>query len=72
MRLLEGKWPLVFKLSLHDKDIRIAAAMAHEEHMATPLLALTSQLFTAALHDTPEADYLEAVKYMAKLNGEGW
>jgi 3-hydroxyisobutyrate dehydrogenase len=72
LRLLEGKWPLVFKLSLHDKDIRIAASMAHEEHMATPMLALTSQLFTAALHDAPEADYLEAVKYVAKLNGEGW
>src|SRR5213595_526630 len=30
MRLLEHKWPLVFKLAHHDKDIRIAGSLAHE------------------------------------------
>src|ERR1043165_9980907 len=48
MRLLDGKWPLVFKLAHHDKDIRIAASIAHEQHASTPMLALTQQLFTAA------------------------
>ena len=32
MRLLEHKWPLVFKLAHHDKDIRIAASIAHQQH----------------------------------------
>jgi 3-hydroxyisobutyrate dehydrogenase len=68
-RVLEGNWPLVFKLALHDKDIRIAAAMAHEEHLSAPMLALTSQLFTAALHDNEKADYIEVLKYVALMNG---
>lgn len=73
MRLEEGKWPLVFKLALHDKDIRIAAAMAHREHASTPLLALTSQIFSAALHELgPEADYIEVAKFVAALSGEEW
>lgn len=71
-RVLEGKWPVVFKLALHDKDIRIAAQMAHEAHLAAPMLALTSQLFTAALHDNEAADYIEVLKYAAKMNGESF
>src|SRR5439155_1570504 len=51
MRLRDGKWPLVFKLVHHDKDIRIASSIAHQQHASTPLLALTQQLFTAALHE---------------------
>src|SRR3954453_10309953 len=51
MRLLEGKWPLVFKLLHHDKDIRIAASIAHEQHASTPMLALTQHLFSASLHE---------------------
>lgn len=69
-RVIEGNWPLVFKLALHDKDIRIAASMAHEQHLSAPMLALTSQMFTAALHDNPGADYIEVMKYAAGLSGE--
>jgi 3-hydroxyisobutyrate dehydrogenase len=73
MRLVDGKWPLIFKLALHDKDIRIAAAMAHQQHASTPMLALTSQLFTAALHQLgPEADYIEVAKVVAAMSGESW
>lgn len=73
MRLVEGKWPLVFKLALHDKDIRIASSIAHEQHAATPMLALTSQLFTAALHELgDEADYIEVAKIVARMNGAEW
>src|SRR5581483_11170273 len=35
MRLVDHKWPLVFKLVHHDKDIRIATSIAHEQHAAT-------------------------------------
>ena len=73
MRLAEGKWPLVFKLQHHDKDIRIAASLAHQQHASTPLLALTSQLFSAALHELGEgADYIEVAKIVARMNGTSW
>ena len=73
MRLLEGKWPLVFKLAHHDKDIRIAASIAHEQHASTPMLALTQQLFTAALNELPEgADYIEVAKVIARWNKAEW
>ena|ERR1700682_716465 len=73
MRLLEHKWPLVFKLAHHDKDIRIAGALAHQQHASTPMLALTQQLFTAALHQLgDQADYIEVAKVIAKMNGTSW
>ncbi|HVT05349.1 MAG TPA: NAD(P)-dependent oxidoreductase [Thermoanaerobaculia bacterium] len=73
MRIVEGKWPLIFKLALHDKDIRIAAAIAHGEHVSTPMLALTSQLYTAALQNLgDQADYVEVAKFAAMLSGESW
>lgn len=72
-RLVEHQWPLVFKLAHHDKDIRIAASLAHQQHASTPMLALTSQLFTAALHELGEgADYIEVAKIVAKMNGTNW
>jgi 3-hydroxyisobutyrate dehydrogenase len=73
MRLVDGKWPLVFKLAHHDKDIRIAASLSHQQHASTPMLALTSQLFTAALHELGEgADYIEVAKIVARMNGASW
>ncbi|HEX9161950.1 MAG TPA: NAD(P)-dependent oxidoreductase [Thermoanaerobaculia bacterium] len=73
MRLVEGKWPLIFKLAHHDKDIRIAASLAHQQHASTPMLALTSQLFTAALHELgDQADYIEVAKIVAKMSGTSW
>jgi len=73
MRLRDGKWPLVFKLLHHDKDIRIAATLAHQQHASTPMLALTSQLFTAALNELGDkADYIEVAKIVAKMNGTEW
>lgn len=72
-RLVEHQWPLVFKLAHHDKDIRIAASLAHQQHASTPMLALTSQLFTAALHELGEgADYIEVAKIVARMNGASW
>ena len=73
MRLRDHQWPLVFKLAHHDKDIRIAASLAHQQHASTPLLALTSQLFSAALHELgAEADYIEVAKIVARMNGTSW
>jgi 3-hydroxyisobutyrate dehydrogenase-like beta-hydroxyacid dehydrogenase len=73
MRLADGKWPLVFKLLHHDKDIRIASSISHQQHASTPMLALTQQLFTAALHELGDgADYIEVAKIVAKMNGAEW
>lgn len=72
-RVVDGEWPLTFKLSLLDKDIRIAASVAHAQHLAVPMLALTSQLYTAALRELgPGADYIEVAKFVAGLNDEQW
>ncbi len=73
MRLLEGKWPLIFKLAHHDKDIRIASALSHQQHASTPMLALTQHLFSAALHQLgTNADYIEVAKIIARMNGTSW
>ncbi len=73
MRLVEGKWPLIFKLAHHDKDIRIATSIAHQQHASTPMLALTQNLFTAALHELgDQADYIEVAKIIANMNGTKW
>lgn len=73
MRLRDGQWPLVFRLAHHDKDIRIAASLAHEQHASTPMLALTQSLFSGALHQLGEgADYMEVAKIVARMNGTSW
>ena len=73
MRLRDGKWPLVFKLLHHDKDIRIAASLSHQQHAATPMLALTQHLFTSALKQLGDgADYIEVAKIVAKMNDTSW
>jgi 3-hydroxyisobutyrate dehydrogenase len=73
MRLIEGKWPLIFKLVHHDKDIRIAATIAHQQHASTPMLALTQHLFTSALNQLgDQADYIEVAKVIAEMNDATW
>ncbi len=73
MRLLDHKWPLIFKLAHHDKDIRIAASIAHQQHASTPMLALTQQLFTASLNQLgAQADYVEVAKIVARMNATEW
>lgn len=71
-RVVDHQWPLTFRLALHEKDMRIAASMAQSQRLSAPLLHLTACLFTAALNDAPEADYMEVAKYVAKMNGEEW
>ena len=73
MRLRDHQWPLIFKLAHHDKDIRIAASLAHQQHASTPMLALTQQLFTASLNQLGDgADYIEVAKIVAKMNDTSW
>lgn len=73
MRLRDHKWPLVFKLLHHDKDIRIASQLAHQQHASTPMLALTQHLFSAALNELgDDADYIEVARIIARMNGTSW
>ena len=71
MRVVDGQWPLAFKLALLDKDVRIATDITHDLHVSAPLLTLVNQLYTAARKRLGEdADYIEVAKFVAELSGE--
>ncbi len=69
-RVLSRAWPRTFRLALLDKDVRIAAQVARDERVPSPLMQLTSELFAAARHELgEEADHVEAVKIIEKNAG---
>jgi 3-hydroxyisobutyrate dehydrogenase len=69
-RVLDRSFPRTFKLALRDKDVDIAASVAREQKVASPLLQLTAELFRAA-HSAlgEEADHVEAVKMLEQWAG---
>lgn len=69
-RVLTRAFPRTFRLALLDKDVGIAADLAREVNVASPLLQLTSQLFRKA-HNAlgEEADHVEAVQYIEREEG---
>jgi 3-hydroxyisobutyrate dehydrogenase len=69
-RVLTRAFPRTFKLALLDKDIGIAAEVAREHKVASPLLQLAAELFRAA-HSAlgEEADHVEAVKVIERWAG---
>lgn len=72
-RLIDGNWPVTFKLALHEKDVRIARAIAESLGVESPLIEATARLMKEALADlVPEADYVEATRYVAHLNRTEW
>jgi 3-hydroxyisobutyrate dehydrogenase len=69
-RVLSRAWPRTFRLALLDKDVRIAAQVARDQGVPSPLLQLTSELFAAARHELGEvADHVEVVKIIEKNAG---
>src|SRR5512142_115039 len=59
-RVLTRAFPRTFRLALLDKDIGIAAAVARENKVPTPLLQLTADLFKIARGELGEiADHVE-------------
>ncbi|MDB4898787.1 MAG: 3-hydroxyisobutyrate dehydrogenase [Gemmatimonadetes bacterium] len=64
-RVLTRAFPRTFRLALLDKDIGIAAGVAREQQVPTPLIQLTADLFRIA-HNAlgEEADHVEAVKVL--------
>jgi 3-hydroxyisobutyrate dehydrogenase len=66
-RVLSRLFPRTFRLALLDKDVAIAAGVAREQRVPSPLIALTSELFRAA-HNAlgEEADHVEAVRLLER------
>jgi 3-hydroxyisobutyrate dehydrogenase len=69
-RVLTRAFPRTFRLALLDKDVGIAAQVARDEKVPSPLIQLTAELFRAA-HGAlgEEADHVEAVKYFEQMAG---
>lgn len=69
-RVLTRAFPRTFRLALLDKDVGIAAQVARDEKVPSPLIQLTAELMRAA-HGAlgEEADHVEAVKYLEQMAG---
>jgi 3-hydroxyisobutyrate dehydrogenase len=69
-RVLTRAFPRTFRLALLDKDVGIAAELAREHQVTSPLLQLTAELFRMAHHELGEdADHVEAAKVVERLGG---
>ena len=69
-RVLTRAFPRTFRLALLDKDVGIAASVAREQKVPSPLIQLTSELYRLA-HGAmgEEADHVEVVKLIEKWAG---
>ncbi len=69
-RVLTRAFPRTFRLALLDKDVGIAAQVARDQKVPSPLIQLTAELFRAA-HTAlgEEADHVEAEKYLEQMAG---
>ena len=69
-RVLTRAFPRTFRLALLDKDVGIAAELAREHQVTSPLLQLTAELFRMAHNELGEdADHVEAAKVVERLGG---
>lgn len=69
-RVLNRAFPRTFRLALLDKDVGIAAQVAREQRIASPMLQLTAELYQAAHRALgEEADHVEVVKWVEQLTG---
>ncbi len=69
-RVLTRAFPRTFRLALLDKDVGIAAQVAREQKIPTPMLQLTAELYQAAHRALGEAaDHVEVVKWVEQLTG---
>jgi 3-hydroxyisobutyrate dehydrogenase len=66
-RVLAREFPRTFRLALLDKDVGIAAGVAREQRVPSPLLQLTAELFRLAHRELgEEADHVEAVRLIER------
>jgi 3-hydroxyisobutyrate dehydrogenase len=70
-RVLNRAFPRTFRLALLDKDIAIAAGVAREQKVPSPLIQLTADLLRIAHRELgEEADHVEAVKLIEQWAGQ--
>jgi 3-hydroxyisobutyrate dehydrogenase len=69
-RVITRAFPRTFRLALLDKDVGIAASVAREQKVPSPLIQLTSELYRLA-HGAlgEEADHVEVVKLIEQWAG---
>jgi 3-hydroxyisobutyrate dehydrogenase len=66
-RVMSRSFPRTFRLALLDKDVGIAAGVARDARVASPMLQLAAELFAAAHAELGEdADHVEAVKMVER------
>jgi 3-hydroxyisobutyrate dehydrogenase len=69
-RVLTRAFPRTFRLALLEKDIGIAALLADDLEVKTPIISLTAERFHEAREKLgEEADHVEAVKMVERENG---
>jgi 3-hydroxyisobutyrate dehydrogenase len=69
-RVLTGAFPRTFRLALLDKDAGIAAGVAREARVPSPVLQLTAELFRVAHNELgDDADHVEAVRVVERISG---
>lgn len=69
-RVLTRAFPRTFRLALLDKDVGIAAQVAREQKVPSPLIQLTAELFAAAHAAMGEdADHVEVVQWIESMAG---
>ena len=69
-RVLNRAFPRTFRLALLSKDVGIAAEIAREGRVASPLLQLTAELFRMAHGELgDEADHVEAARVVERIGG---
>jgi 3-hydroxyisobutyrate dehydrogenase len=69
-RVLTRAFPRTFRLALLSKDVGIAAEIAREGRVASPLLQLTAELFRMAHGELgDEADHVEAARVVERIGG---
>ena len=69
-RVLTRAFPRTFRLALLDKDVGIAAGIAREQKVPSPLLQLAAELFAAAHRELgEEADHVAAVQVVEEWAG---
>jgi 3-hydroxyisobutyrate dehydrogenase len=69
-RVLSRAFPRTFRLALLDKDLRIAADIARDAGVPSPLTQLATELFRLARAELgEEADHVEAVRVIERSAG---
>jgi 3-hydroxyisobutyrate dehydrogenase len=69
-RVITRAFPRTFRLALLDKDVGIAASVARDQKVPSPLIQLTSELYRLAHGEMgEEADHVEVVKLIEQWAG---